>query len=329
MIGSSNNNISEYQWMLFARLLERHYGVNEALEILINLYPKNKHLEELANGLEAGVSFKELLNNDRFEKELAFYIDYLPLSQSIVLVNTQQKKREGLRKQLIGKVSYQLILVVASGAILILFDRYVLPMMASSVGEATSRTDNLIKMFDILNKVLVVLFVVVVIALVFFLMVRLGHKETYLWMFLHQFNKDKIIKDYVAYRFAIKLNCLLQQGVPLIEAINIIRYDRQDSMVALLAHHFDESLVSGVEFEDSLDNEMFPSDFHSMCMWGLKGENFSEALTDYEVLYEADLERRLKTMSTILQAVCYGFTGLIIVMAYQVLMLPLEMLEAF
>ncbi|MBQ9036870.1 MAG: type II secretion system F family protein [Erysipelotrichaceae bacterium] len=323
------SSLTEVQWLLLAKMIERHYSIKDAFETLAKGNEDNKAVKRICSGLNEGVPLGQLLSETPFERELSFYINFLSLDKSILIVNRQLKKEENILKRFASKISYQLVLLVASFALMFLFTDYVMPTMLRSLSLDTGRSSSIQFVFSILlicRNVLTVLIVMVVLTGGW---VILRKRENYVWMFLHQYKMDKLIKTYATYKFVQKLNCLLENGISIIDAINVIRQQKRDRIVSLLAHHFNEVLLSGVGFEESLDMSYFDDDFHSLCLLGLKSDDFNQSLRDYEEMIDFKFEQYLKKVSVVIQAICYIFVATVIVMGYQVLLLPLEMLEGF
>lgn len=324
-----SGQLTEVQWLLLAKMIERHYSLKDAFEILAKGHDGERAIKRISDGLNNGIPLKELLSDSKFERELTFYIDFLSLDKSILIVNRQLKKEESLMKRFMSKISYQLILLVASFALMFMFTDFVMPTMLKSLSLDSSRTSSISFVFSslvICRNVIVLLLTAVTLA---FAVTVLRKRENYVWMFLHQYGLDGLIKTYATYRFVLKLNCLLENGISIIDAINVIRKQKKDRIVSLLAHHFNEVLLSGVAFEDSLDMSYFDNDFHSLCLLGLKSDDFSQSLRDYEEMIDFKFEQSLKKISAVIQIICYIFVAAVIVMGYQVLLLPLEMLEEF
>ena len=98
-------------------------------------------------------------------------------------------------------------------------------------------------------------------------------------------------------------------------------------LACLLAYQLHNSLIEGNQFEDSLDNQFFDSQFHAICLYGLRNDDFISSLKDYEDIMELKMNRSLKRMGALVQIICYGFVSIIIILAYQVLMIPLTIIE--
>ncbi len=323
------DSLSESQWLLLAKMIERHYSVRDAFEALSRTYSDSRPIQRISSGLGNGVSFQQLLSDSAFEKKLSFYVSFLPLDKSILIVNQQIKKEETLLKRFTGKMTYQLGLLAASFALMFLFTEFVMPTMLQSMSLNDSRTASISFVFTVLLTVRNLVIVLLLISALSVTYIKVRKRENYLWMFLHQHKQDRLLRIYATYRFVIRLNCLLENGISMIDAVNIIRQQKDERMTSLLAHHFNEVLLAGTDFEDSLDMSYFDDDFHSLCLLGLKSDDFCQSLSDYQEMIDIKFEQMLKKISMIIQIVCYGFVAAVIIMGYQVLLLPLEMVQEY
>ena len=328
-IFSSNKALQDYQWMLVSRLCQRGYSVKEALEILRKTYPKDERVIRLCEGLIKGNKLSELLGNSEFEKRLAFYSGYLPLGKAVDVVSRQLEKERRLRKEITGKLGYQALLAIAALGILFMFSSIVLPGMMDSMGMTDGKAVSILETFQMLTVLRNILAGVAVIVTVSVIAVRVTHSEKYIWMFLHQKKLDGGIKTLVTYRLSRKLDTLLEAGISFIEAVNILRKQEDDQLVKLLAFHFDETLHKGVSFENSLSMSFFDGEFYYLCITGIRNNDFRQSLNDYCSMMEIRWERILKIVFTMIQTVSYLFVAAVIILAYQVLLLPLELLEQF
>ena len=74
------------------------------------------------------------------------------------------------------------------------------------------------------------------------------------------------------------LSIFLENGLSLHQSLDILRFNRTNRLTALLAHHFNRALLEGSDFESSLDIEYFDDEFHSICLYGLKDNDFVAAI---------------------------------------------------
>ena len=321
------SHFDEYHWKLLARLLERQYNLKDALQLLDRYYPDNDFIKEMIVSLDNGIPFKQLLRDNSFERELAFYCDYLPLPMAIKLVSDNKEKKKKMINEIVSATLYQFILLLCAFGLLFLFSHFIYPAMTVNLDLNNSTVLNIGRFYHLANIFQIVTLIIFGVIGVFSLYVKGFKRETYLWSILHKGNYDRIIKKVVTYSFVIKLNALLQQGIDIVTAVNIIRHDRKDALVAMLSCHFDECLLAGENFEDSLDMAFFDDQFHSLCLLGLKGDDFIQALSDYQNVVEFRFQRLIKRLTTVFKVICYLFVAMVLISGYQLMLMPLELLE--
>ncbi|MBQ6655037.1 MAG: type II secretion system F family protein [Erysipelotrichaceae bacterium] len=319
--------MDEYQWLLLAQLLRRYDSLLTALDLMKKLFPENRRIREMEEQLKQGRPLINVLNGSRFERSLRFYVGYLDLAGCIEIVHKRLKRRDSLKKMFLSRISYQLILFAGAMVILTVFSQYVLPSMLTVLEISSQRSEDMVFLFKTVRVIRNVLLAVIIIAVSSGLYLVRRHRVNYLWMLLHRIGHDRLIRIMASYQFAGELEILLAASLSLNDALEILRFQRTDSFTSLLAYHFNDSLINGSDFSESLKNEFFDEQLSAIALYGLQEDDFVRSLTDYRSAVERKLERSLKKLSVALSAVCYGFVFVIIILAYQVLLLPLELLE--
>lgn len=323
------NKMDDYKWLMLAKLIERYGSIKDSLLMLEKMYPKTRRIKEINQKLAKGVLLKEILKNDKFEKQLSFYIQYIDIMQAIRINYQKNRQNEKLRKELFEKLAYQIILLVSSIGLLVLFTEIVLPNMIISLDLTNQKTDSIITTFKIINLAKDMVLLSLLMLLWLYIYIKAFRKETHTWLIFHKLGKDKKIKMIATYYLVNDLTVFLENGLSLHQCLDILRFNKTNRLTALLAHHFNEALLRGNDFEASLDIEFFDDEFHSICLYGLKDNDFISAIKDYKQISDFKFEQFIKKISLIFQTICYIFVAVIIVLAYQVLLMPLEMLQEF
>ena len=321
------NKIDIYQWLIFESLLKKYGNQRDSFLLMEKMFPENKRIKQLANSLEKGKSLNEVLINDSFEKSLAYYCCYIPIDKAISIVYQQRKQLKANQQNLLSDLSYQLLLLVVSIVIFYVFMNLVLPSMISSLSTLQSDTMSIVETFKVLNIVKNGFLSLLIVIILFVLYVFKSNKINMLWMFLHKYKMDGFLKCLATYLFVIDLKVLLDNNISLQKSLDIIRHNKNNMLACLLAYQLHNSLIEGNQFEDSLDNQFFDSQFHAICLYGLRNDDFISSLKDYEDIMELKMNRSLKKIGALVQIICYGFVSIIIILAYQVLMIPLTIIE--
>lgn len=319
--------MDEYQWLLMAQLIERYDSLQTALQLLAKLYPDNQRISELQKGLMEGRELKEILGKGRLEKKLRFYVQYVSLAQAIRILYQYEHLKNDLQKKFVSQLAYQLLLFVIAMIILTVFNSYVLPNMISILEISGQRSEMIVTLFKVADGLKNFLLITVAILCLSGFYIISRHRQNYLWVFLHSLKADGVIRLAATYQFSSQLEILLRSGLALKPALEILRFNSTDSFVSQLAYHFDEELMAGRQLLQSVKNEWFDVQFYPVCAFSLENDDFPKALADYRQIVEKHLERFLKRLSLAVSAICYSFVTVIIVLAYQVLLLPMELLE--
>ncbi len=323
------SEMNQYHWLMLAKLIERCGSLKDSLQMMKKMYPSCKRIEQLDESLKLGIDITTVLTKNRFEKKIAYYCKYTSLNKAIGIVYQRDKKMKANTSKLVSDLSYQVILLVAALVVLSLFMNMVLPTMINSLAIENSSTDKLILTFNTIN-ILKNIFIITLLSLLSLLSyLYLSKKLTMLWALLHRLKIDNAFKVIATYQLVSDLKILLNNGLSFHEALDIIRLNKDNQLSGLLAFHFRNNLEDGIDFEKSLDNEYFDEQFHSICLWGLKNDDFESALEDYQQIIELKMQMMIKRVSKIFQFICYLFVSIVIILAYEVLMIPLDMLNEF
>lgn len=321
--------MNEYQWLMLAKLIERFNCFKDSLELMEKMYPKCLRLKEIDKLFCKGNDIKDILTKDDFEKKVAYYCQFTSLNKSINIVCNRKKQLRQNSEKLLSDMVYQVILLISTIIVFELFYRLVLPTMANNLETEISEVNRLWLIFETVNTLKNIIVFGILIFLTFIIYMFFTKKLTHLWAFLHRLKADKPLKVLATYFLVSDLKILLENGISIHDALDAIRLNKNNQLSGLLAFHFNNSLESGVDFEESLNNEYFDDRFHSICLWGLKNDDFEKSLDDYIQIIELEIKNNLKKITRTSQITCYFIVSVIIVLAYEVLMIPLELLQEF
>ncbi|MDO4378931.1 MAG: hypothetical protein Q4C64_07385 [Erysipelotrichia bacterium] len=321
--------MTEYQWLLLAKLLDRYNSMKDSISLMNKMYPNCKRIQEMIVAFGNGCDAKDILNKNKTEKMIAYYSKFTSLNKAIYITFERQRRLKLTVKKILTDMSYQFILFVSSMVVLTLFMHTVLPTMVNSLQLETNNALHLMKAFKTVNVFKNIIIWTILLCSAGLLYLIVNKKIVFLWAFLHRVHLDAFFKVIATYFLVLDLKILLDNGISLNDSLTLIKLNKDNQLSGLLAFHFNNCLESGTEFEKSLDNEYFDEQFHAICLWGLKSDDFSASLNDYVEIIEFKMQRMLKRITKGLQIMCYLFVMVIIVLAYEVLMIPLDMLQDF
>lgn len=310
-----------------AVMLKAGVPIIEAVEVLGTdvTSPKfGKIIAQLRSNLEAGKPLSSLL-----EEEKIFSKAHLAILKSgeasgkveeaLTIISADLKRDYQIKKKVKGAMAYPTIVTLAlfgiSGFIIV----FVLP----KVGDVFKRmnldiplpTRILLALGLFISQryleILVVLVVLVPLLFFLFKATNVGSKIIPKIVPFIPFVK-KVIKQMSMARFVRSLSSLLSSGVPIAEAL------RLSSEVFISSHYqkiFKEVVVK-VEKGTSLTNSLrtykksFEGILIKMCAVGEKSGNLEDILEELALFYEAEVDEKLETVSTIVEPVLMLFVGL-------------------
>lgn len=324
---NTKKKLNSYEWLMLARLMKNTADIKDSLEILYRM-TKNERIRTIQEGLDQGKSFKTILQNNQNEKKIGYYTDFFRLDKAIEVVHQRNSQSKQFQQLMFKKLSYPILIFAFSIVVMSLFADYVLPTMVVAI-SSTKQIDGVASAFQILKitkdifLILVSVFAIMVVGLL------LQKKEGYLWLWLHRYNKDHFFKLIATYQFVLQLSVLLDESMNLMDCLTLIRYQKQQPLAAMLASKLHHSLLEGKQFEIIIQDELFDESFAPIVMFGLQRADLKKALEDYAQLMQQQFQAILQKVSLFIQGVCYLFVCIVIILAYQLLLMPLEMLNSF
>ena len=102
------------------------------------------------------------------------------------------------------------------------------------------------------------------------------------------------------------------------------------SIVGMISNHILDYLLNGNSLEESfLKVEIFDSDFKKMLRYALSNNRFQVFFDLYIKKSTMDIERCVKRIALGIQLYSYLSIGVLVLLVYQIMMMPLNMLNQF
>jgi len=313
----SKISIRDYQ--MLCALLKREYNLKDALDFLIN-NQKKKDFIMLQQGIMKGDLLQNILCNSNFEREISDYLNYVSFPSALeIAINNKIKKEERI-KRIINSCAYSVVLIISSFVLLTIFVRLLIPnmLMSFKIEQKLPLIDAIYLIYYIKN--IFIFSLIIICSIIIYFVFR--RKINILWLFLHKVNSDQFIKEYSTFQLAQKLILMLENGVSIKDAINILKKDKR--LYSVLAYRLNEHFTKGLNIEETIKDDFLDVSFYPLCLYGIKERDLNLGLNNYLIFKEKMIEKRIKKVGIILQIISYGLVGLILIIMYQILLLPLE-----
>ncbi|MFZ4631692.1 MAG: type II secretion system F family protein [Patescibacteria group bacterium] len=253
------------------------------------------------------------------------------LDKSLEELNHHLNREYNLIKKVKAALTYPLILVVASIAIVIVMLVFVLPNLSKSFAQNNIELPLLTKILIQISNALSYSFLLdifIVAGLVYFFMyfkkTKVGKNViSYLMFNIPVFKK--LIKKIMLVRFSRTLGSLISGSLSISESLSLtakaVGNDKYEE--AILGASAD--IKNGISLSESLKNreELFPNFLTSLIAVGEKTGTLGKVLENFSDFYEEDVSAALTDLTTLLEPLLLLFMGLTVGLIAIAILMPI------
>lgn len=288
------------------------------LDTLIHLTFKKD--EEIITYLKEGMCLQEIFTRNQkklYFKYLRILSRKLNLSDALDCVNKIEKSSNAFFETLLKKISYPFFLLIFAFLMILFFSDYVLVQMKDYISNGM--------------------------VFVFIHLLKWGFGFTILSMIFYLF-----LYYVLFYKYNSKMKCPFQLMKKMISLQFVCMYQALDksytstqeiletlacmdfSVVGKVSNEILACLKNGKSLEESfLEIEVFDSDFKKMLVYALTSNQMHVFFDLYMKKCSLNLEKSVKKISTGIQLFSYISIGILVLIVYQIMMMPLNMLNQF
>lgn len=278
-----------------------------------------KESEHIIQDLERGNNLHDIIANHTKGMELLRVFHYkLSLNQCFQCIHSMNRSQQEFQTLLLKKGIYPFFIFLFAYTILLFFVQYIVPQMESFL------TSNSILLFLQLLKIgFTLLFISSILTIVCFGYMFSSYKNHVMDVFVQSFHVFTQIRSY---QFAIVYKTLILQGLSSYECFHLMKqmngYPQVQTFVFSILNH----LEAGDGLLDSFSKTKMDEKMIFFLKIGMNTQEVEKTLQLYCTYTEKSIERLLKKVSLLQQTVSYTCVGILVIVVYQVLLLPLNML---
>ena len=299
---------------ILIKLLQKGYGIKDSIELIKPID------QEWLMHYERGEQIWEFMNFElsKMGKRLFhFNIQIFTLDQAL----QHSLEYEKLKERFVNKWSKQLLypcfLLFSSLGLFFVFTRYVYPMFETM--NVHLPTSNLLLLNLIQGNV--ILLMIVLSVLVVILIIRPSK-------LMDKIIRFPIMQSIISYQLAFFLSLLSAQGCSSWQMLELLSHLEGSTLFQHLVSHIKEQLNQGNELTQILISHPYLSSsfkrFYKMGTISFELELFLKNYLDFQ---EIKWQQWLKKAVMLIQFCSYGLIAFVIVLMYQMMLLPLEMMN--
>ena len=305
-----------------------------------SLLPKrpNYELEEdfrlyntmLKHGLSSAEisSIFNLDNNDLIHKFEPLTKRYQTLNNTIsevkineFIIGKKDHDRD-IKTNIISIITYPLLLIFILFSLIIIFKIMIIPSLfeAMTMFDADSNDLKYIKFFmDICLWSIVLISILAII-----LFSRFQKDRFKIYQMINHYQRSNIIKEYITLQFCVYLNILLSEGIPTRSIFRLLNQLHDDKVISTIAGKAIIRLENGEDIIDVLESTDLNERFIKIFKTGIVTGSLAELLQRYYELEKIIFLNKLKKKIRFIQYLIYLFIGTMVIILYQMLLLPLN-----
>lgn len=264
-------------------------------------------------------------NQEYFNRNFKKYstlLTHLNTLELIAYISFDQKLKKDLISEMAKKVIYPIILVVFAFITLVTFKFSILPLFANFSDKSSVLFINIFYYISITLFALLFLFSI--------LLIYIFKNPTYFIIIYYRFYKFKIFKVIENYYISVFCHLLISfdnQGLSTFQTFKLINKFKGNTIIANLAYFVNADLEEGSGFEKSIANMQINNNFKNVVLMGMQTNKYNQLLNQFRQKTIKDIYKEINYLSQGLLLISYFYIGIIVLLLYKILSLPMALID--
>ncbi|MBQ3459245.1 MAG: type II secretion system F family protein [Solobacterium sp.] len=325
----SKKKLSKETMQGIASLMNSGFSLQQTLTILDD--PASKLVfDEIRARLESGEAISDFLceyTPAAYARYLSGFLMYMPfhnaLALSLSIVDTDDRNQNELLKGLL----YPVLMMVGMLGASALFSLTILPAMISLLeGFQLEDPSYGILKTAIPAAALTILILLAAAAVIFMISIRQKNIVSS-YCFLLRFLKDSLPVQIASRNFTrFFLECV-RQKLSTIQCMDILMHLPGRPVVSYIARMLDQEMRKGSSLEDAVHTNLLESSLSRFMKTAIYSSDCEKMLEGYLEMTKARTETQIRRFSRTVQFVSYLLIGVMIVLMYRLLLMPMNMMQ--
>lgn len=252
------------------------------------------------------------------------------LVEVIIRFIAYQKKMLAIKRKLVTALAYPAFLVMALGAVLLLFFLYIIPNFTQMYGDQGGKLPFLTTLLVSFTSVLTTYFPFIFSGIIaagfgiYFWQRTPGGKTALDGFVLRVPLVRALVTEYVLAQLTRTLAAVLRGGIPLVEALNTTAGVIANTVIARRLTDARQQVIEGVSLAGAFERTRIAPDMTvRMIEVGESSGDLPQMLEDVAEFYDQEVENRLTLLTTMIEPVLMLTMGIVIAVIVVALYLPI------
>ena len=309
--------------------MENGFSFTDTLQIL-KTKRNERRITYVLEKLEQGQTFKEafsLLLPHCYRRYFNNFIRYLPVLESMRISVELATHEEKMKQKMMKDMVYPVVMLFVMFIGMYLFNGFVFPQMMTLMTSFEINVSSyyfLRSLIQLLSWLVTILFVVGMLLWVVF---QKPNRKCWLYRVLVKYVPDSLMVQKASAEFARYFLECVRVRISTKQTMKILLDMKEKPLVRLIAQELNDALSKGESFEVTLHTPFVEHALQQFFQIALHGSNCEKMLEGYLVMNQQRHIKQVRIFTRSVQLSCYGAIGLILLVVYQILMLPMQMLQ--
>ena len=309
--------------------MENGFSFTDTLQIL-KTKRNERRITQVLEKLEQGQTFKEafsLLLPHCYRRYFNNFIRYLPVLESMRISVELATHEEKMKQKMMKDMVYPVVMLFVMFIGMYLFNGFVFPQMMTLMTSFEINVSSyyfLRSLIQLLSWLVTILFVV---GMLFWVVFQEPNRKCWLYHVLVKYVPDSLMVQKASAEFARYFLECVRVRISTKQTMKILLDMKEKPLVRLIAQELNDALSKGESFEVTLHTPFVEHALQQFFQIALHGSNCEKMLEGYLVMNQQRHIKQVRIFTRSVQLSCYGAIGLILLVVYQILMLPMQMLQ--
>ncbi|WP_161568273.1 competence type IV pilus assembly protein ComGB [Anaerobacillus alkaliphilus] len=315
-------------------LLEQGYTITEGVNFFSKYQKENQKplLRELLDNLHRGVTISKALEVLSLPQHIIGFVylaeHYGNLPSGLIDGGNLLKKSEELKEKLQKLLKYPLFLMWMLSLFMVVMYQYLFPQFLQLFSTMNVELPFITKMFlhFIKNSPLLIPFILIVLASFAFYYLISFRKKT-IRRKAKFYSSLPLFGSYyqivITYMFSTNLSYLIKNGISIYDSLMIFKKVEGLGYISEQAERLIERLEAGEQLQNVIINEtLYLDGLGYIIEHGQTNSRLDEELSHYSDWLFIELDNKLKKLLMIVQPILFLFIGLIVLVMFAAILLP-------
>ncbi len=266
--------------------------------------------------------YDEVFIQTYFSKYEYLY-EKLNIMTVIIYISFIEELKTKVIKDLLKKLLYPFVLLTVAIVTLFIFKHSLIRLLNDFITPTLTLLVNIFYFLSILAMIL--LFIGLIIVLIV-------HKNNDKYLMLYNLISHKSILSIIEVYYIKIITYLLliayKDGMSTSSTMMLLRNFKGEPIVSNIAFYLTSDLEDGLGLDKSIRKMKTSKGFKRILTFAIQSDNYEHFLNLYNKQLDSQLEAEITKISKVIYTIAYVYIGLLIILFYKILGLPLSMIDS-